>query len=368
MFFWIRYILILASAGTVLYLIMQTDAAALRCPFELEASEQWTIQQERPGDFVAKHFKGRLQALAGVTTYRFDRYDVVGVELAPGVEEGSIVKKGDHVLTFHSLYDESQRKQLEAEVEKFQAALDALLSGELQSRVEEGEKLLAQAITNYNSYLPLVKRRRELYNTGFISNDEVQQMEDELNDRLIQISVVKADLDARRQACSSNVINTARGELKVAQKSLEMVDDRLAARIVKTPIQGRVTQVSLDPASQTILRVVNEEPIYARCVASIRFSSTLTNGCEIVFRFPNEEFAVTGAVEKVSVVPVPLMGISVLHALVPLYDLPTNRISSMTGEATVPSIKIDPVNQLKTTCKNITRTLFSLWKKRKGAK
>ena len=218
MWLWLRYFLIIALSGVVLYFVLQTDVAALKCPFELEASEQWTIQQERPGDFIAKHLKGRMQALAGVTTFRFERYDVVNTELAPGIREGSLVKAGDHVLTFRSLYDESQKKMLQAKVEMYQATLDNLLSGELQSRVTEGERLVTLAYTNYYSYLPLVERRRELFNTGYISNDEVQQLEEELNSRFAEIAVAEADLNARKMACSSNVINTARAELKVAQK------------------------------------------------------------------------------------------------------------------------------------------------------
>ena len=342
MLLWLRYLLIIALSGVVLYFILQTDVAALKCPFELEASEQWTIQQERPGDFIAKHLKGRMQALAGVTTFRFERYDVVNTELAPGIREGSLVKAGDHVLTFHSLYDESQKKTLEAKVDMYQATLDNLLSGELQSRVTEGEKLVSLAYTNYYSYLPLVERRRVLYNTGYISNDEVQQSEEELNSRFAEISVAEADLNARKMACSSNVINTARAELRVAQKELEMVNDRLVARTIKTPISGRVTQVSLDPEIKTILRVVNEDPIYARVVAPLKFSSQIQPGIETILNFHNEDLTVTGKVESVSVVPVPLMGLSVIHALVPVRDVPFSAISSMTGQATVPSVKIDP--------------------------
>ncbi|MBR5624811.1 hypothetical protein IKW72_07420 [bacterium] len=342
MWLWLRYFLIIALSGVVLYFVLQTDVAALKCPFELEASEQWTIQQERPGDFIAKHLKGRMQALAGVTTFRFDRYDVVNTELAPGIKEGSLVKVGDHVLTFHSLYDESQKKMLQAKVDMYQATLDNLLSGELQERVTEGEKLVSLAYTNYYSYLPLVERRRELYNTGYISNDEVQQAEEELNSRFAEISVAEADLNARKMACSSNVINTARAELRVAQKELEMVNDRLEARTVTTPVNGRVTQVSLDPEIKTILRVVNEDPIYARVVAPLNFSNEIQPGLEAVLSFHNEDLTVTGKVESVSIVPVPLMGLSVVHALIPIRDVPFSAISSMTGEAIIPSIKIDP--------------------------
>lgn len=342
MWLWLRYFLIIAISGVVLYFILQTDVAALKCPFELEASEQWTIQQERPGDFIAKHLKGRMQALAGVTTFRFDRYDVVNTELAPGIKEGSLVKVGDHVLTFHSLYDESQKKMLQAKVDMYQATLDNLLSGELQERVTEGEKLVSLAYTNYYSYLPLVERRRVLYNTGYISNDEVQQAEEELNSRFAEISVAEADLNARKMACSSNVINTAKAELRVAQKELEMVNDRLEARTVTTPVNGRVTQVSLDPEVKTILRVVNEDPIYARVVAPLNFSNEIQPGLEAVLSFHNENLTVTGKVESVSIVPVPLMGLSVVHALIPIRDVPFSAISSMTGEAIIPSIKIDP--------------------------
>lgn len=342
MWLWLRYFLIIAISGVVLYFVLQTDVAALKCPFELEASEQWTIQQERPGDFIAKHLKGRMQALAGVTTFRFDRYDVVNTELAPGIKEGSLVKVGDHVLTFHSLYDESQKKMLQAKVDMYQATLDNLLSGELQERVTEGEKLVSLAYTNYYSYLPLVERRRVLYNTGYISNDEVQQAEEELNSRFAEISVAEADLNARKMACSSNVINTAKAELRVAQKELEMVNDRLEARTVTTPVNGRVTQVSLDPEVKTILRVVNEDPIYARVVAPLNFSNEIQPGLEAVLSFHNENLTVTGKVESVSIVPVPLMGLSVVHALIPIRDVPFSAISSMTGEAIIPSIKIDP--------------------------
>lgn len=135
-------LLIVVSAGILALMLMRTSY--LTGPFTLEPSEQWIVRQERPGEIVAQQTSGRRSVINAVSVHTFNDADVIDMNLAPNLEEGTIVTAGTPVMELLSLTDQAMEKMLVARVRRLTEQVAQLRTGEGLAKVEEAQaKLLS---------------------------------------------------------------------------------------------------------------------------------------------------------------------------------------------------------------------------------
>ncbi|MCK5853254.1 hypothetical protein KAH27_09535 [bacterium] len=338
----LRFALLFGTMSIVIILLMQAQTPTLSGPFELEASEQWIVRQDRPGEIVTRHTLGRRKAIQEMRLYRFPDEDILSVNLISNLTEGTWVKKKQPVLDFYSLADNANKKILEARVERLTEQTNIYRNGELQARYEQALALVALAETNLLTYTPLIKRRRGLVKTSILSEDELQTYESEYYRRLQDVQVAKSEAFYRKSQASPGVIAMADAELEEAERELELVQNRLAAHLVRTPIEGRITRSSGDPA--ILLRVLNEDKLIARIVVPVIFKDKINIGDKILLDFAgHQNYSVESHIEHIVVQSVPMLGQSILHVLVPVDNSNKELSVSMTGNAVLTSIKMNPL-------------------------
>jgi len=343
--------------SVVILLLMKTQTTTLSGPFELEASEQWIVRQDRPGEIVTRHTLGRRKVVQEMRLYRFPDEDILSVNLMSNLTEGTWVENNQPVLDFYSLADNANEKILQARVERLKEQTNIYRNGELQARYEQSLANVALAETNLLTYAPLVKRRRDLVKTGALSEDELQISESEYYNRLQDIQVAKSEAFYRKSQASPGVIAMADAELEEAERELELVRNRLAAHLVETPIEGRITRSSGDPA--ILLRVMNEDKLVARVVVPVIFKDKINLGDKILLNFRgHQDFTIESHIEHIIVQSVPMLGQSILHLLVPVDNSKKKLSVSMTGDAVLTSIKMNPlqllISQIKSAFQNKT--------------
>jgi len=352
-----RFALLIVAMSVVILLLMKTQTTTLSGPFELEASEQWIVRQDRPGEIVTRHTLGRRKVVQEMRLYRFPDEDILSVNLMSNLTEGTWVENNQPVLDFYSLADNANEKILEAKVVRLKEQTNIYRNGELQARYEQSLANVALAETNLLTYAPLVKRRRDLVKTGALSEDELQISESEYYNRLQDIQVAKSEAFYRKSQASPGVIAMADAELEEAERELELVRNRLAAHLVETPIEGRITRSSGDPA--ILLRVMNEDKLVARVVVPVIFKDKINLGDKILLNFRgHQDFTIESHIEHIIVQSVPMLGQSILHLLVPVDNSKKKLSVSMTGDAVLTSIKMNPlqllISQIKSAFQNKT--------------
>jgi len=353
----LRFALLFILMSVVIILLMKAQTTTLSGPFELEASEQWIVRQDRPGEIVTRHTLGRRKVIQEMRLYRFPDEDILSVNLMSNLTEGTWVEKKESVLDFHSLADNANEKILEARMKRLIEQTNIFRNGELQARYEQSLANVALAETNLLTYAPLVKRRRDLVKTGALSEDELQISESEYYNRLQDIQVAKSEAFYRKSQAAPGVIAMADAELEEAERELELVRSRLAAHLVKTPIEGRITRSSGDPA--ILLRVMNEDKLVARIVIPVVFKDKINIGDKVLLNFKgHQNYSVESHIEHIVVQSVPMLGQSILHILVPVDNSKKKLSVSMTGSAVLTSIEMNPLQIL------IDRVKFAFQKKR----
>jgi hypothetical protein len=342
---WIRFILILLLLFVVVTLLLKTKTTTLKSPFELEASEQWIIRQDRPGEVIARHTLGRRQAIQGMKVYRYERNDLITMDLHTNLTEGASVPVGFPVLIINSLNDNSQEHILEAREKRMTEQVNILTKGPYQARIIEAERQLDLSQTNFITFLPEYARVTNLVNRGISSQYERDIARQEHARLLQEIRIARESLNVRKMEIAPGIITMAELELEETQHELAMVRSRITNRWLKTPIPGRLTRSSGDP--DILLRIVNEHKVYARIIIPLAFYELLHIGDAVDLRFHGKELLVRHTkIEYIIVESIPMLGQSVLHVLVPLDNDDGELSVAMTGQALFPEIKIDPFNML----------------------
>lgn len=340
-----RFVLLFITLSVVIILLMRAQTTTLTGPFELEASEQWIVRQDRPGEIVTRHTLGRRKAIQEMRLYRFPDEDILKVSLVSNLTEGAWVKKKDPILDFQSLTDKANEKILEARVQKLKLQTNIYHNGELQARYKQALATLALAETNLASYVPLVTRRRGLVKRGVLSEDELQITEDEFFQRQQAVEVARSAALFRKSQAAPGVVAMADAQLQEAERELELARQRLAAHLIRTPIEGRITRSSGDPA--ILLRVVNEDMLIARIVSPIAFKEKINIGDKVLLNFNGRESEpLESRVQTIVVQSVPMLGQSILHILVPVENTNKNLTVAMSGRAVLTSVKMNPLQVL----------------------
>jgi hypothetical protein len=342
---WIRFILLLVVLFLIATLLLKTQTTTLKSPFELEASEQWIVRQDRPGEIIARHTLGRRQAIQGMKVYRYERNDLITMDLHTNLSEGAYVPSGFPVLIINSLNDNSQQDILKTRENRLTEQVKLLTKGPYQARIIEAERLLALAQTNFITFLPEYTRITNLVTRGISSQYERDIARQEHARLLQEIRIARETLNVRRMEIAQGVITMAELELEETQHELAMVRSRITNRWLKTPIPGRLTRSSGDP--DILLRIVNENKLYARIIIPLAFYELLEEGDIVDLQFNGKEtFNRRSTIEYIIVESIPMLGQSVLHVLVPLDNDDGELSVAMTGQALFPEIKIDPFNML----------------------
>ena len=339
----IRFITMLLLVGIVIALLLKFQSNNLSGSFELEASEQWIIRQERPGEIVARHTQGRREAVQGLKLYRYPDDDIVTVTLISNLVEGSYVSLGTPIIEIDSISDQANKKLLEARVKRLQEQVNLHYNGEYQAMQKEAVAALTLAKTNFVSFLPIIEKRRELVKKGYLSLDELHISESEYYVRKQEVEVAKAALEIRKSQIAPGVVAVAKAELDEALQELELTKQRLSKNKLITPVAGRLTRASGDPA--LLLRIVNEDVLYARIGLPITYADKINEGCNVKLIFNgNSELVITSNVEKIVIQYVPLLGEAILQILVPVKNMKDDVSVYMTGRAIFSSISINPLD------------------------
>jgi len=311
-------------------------------PFTLEPSEQWIVRQERPGEIVAQQTAGRRSVINAVSVHTFNDADVIGMNLASNLEEGTIVTAGTPVMELVSLTDQATEKMLVARVRRLTEQVTQLRAGEGLAKVEEAQANLELATTNLASYAPMVARRRVLVDQGALSYDELQQMEVEYFKRQMDVNVARTAIGVRQSQMGPSVIAAADAELEETVRELELVRARLAARWLITPVAGCLTRYSGNPG--ILLRVMNVHAMLARIVVPIMYIDRVKPGDPVELIFSGVAMhAVTSTIDRVEASYDPVLGQSLVYLLVPVNNRDGQLQMAMNGQAVLHAARINPL-------------------------
>ena len=336
-----RFLVVLILVGAVLVGMAYLRQDTITGPFALEASEQWIVRQDQPGEIVARYSTGRREIVQKIQVFQFPRGDMIEFNVASNLAEGSQVTVGMPIMEFCSRADESMEKMLTIRTNRLSMEVALLHRQADLSKADEATTNLSLAARELDAYQQLIERRKQLVDQGILSRDELDLMEIEYSRRKLSAASAQSDSAFRHIRVQPDLATIAALELEEAKQALSLVAQRCAARWLVTPIAGRLTRFSGVP--EILLRVVNEHELTARVVLPVAFMEQLKPGTPVELMFASMGVrSVTAHIERVEINPVPMMGQSVAHLLVPVPNDGGTLRMAMTGQAVVKGVKTGP--------------------------
>jgi len=172
---------------------------------------------------------------------------VSGKAASVNVNEGSIVKQGDVLVTLEAADYQQQIAQAQAAIAGAQAKLRDTKAGarneqlqQLASTVEQAKASLKVAESNYN-------RMKALFDSGALSQAELEKVSLDLEKARTGLEQVQAQYDLAKAGPTADTVAALQAEVSRLHSSLELAKSSYDNTIVRAPISGIVAKRNLDP-------------------------------------------------------------------------------------------------------------------------
>ncbi len=340
-----RFLVVLVLSSAAVVGLLHLRQSTISGPFTLEASEQWIVRQDQPGELVARYTSGNREIVQSLQVYQFPRGDMIRFNVASNLDEGMQVSAGTRIMECLSMTDEAMEPLLESRTNRLTTEVAMLQRETDLAHAEMATTNLYLAARDLDAYQKLITRRRQLVDQGFMSLDELDLMEIEYSRRKIAAASAQASAEYRHIQSRPETASVTIMALEEAVQELNLLKQRRAARWLTTPIAGRLTRFSGVP--QILLRVANDRELTARVVVPVAFADQIKPGESIEMVFASIGLpSVTSSIQRIEINPIPMLGQSAVHLLVPVNNAAGKLSMALTGQAVIRNIRINPFSAL----------------------
>lgn len=231
---------------------------------------------------------------------------VSGKIASVAVKEGSVAKQGDVLVTLEASDYQDQIAQAEAAIAGAQAKLRDTKAGtrsqqlqQLASTVEQAEASLRVAESQY-------QRMKALYDSGALSQAELEKVELELEKARTGLAQAKAQYDLAKEGPTPDTVAALEAEVERLNASLAMAKNGLANTQITAPISGVIAKRNVDPgematAGAPLLVLVKMDEVQVEASVPQERINQFAAGTEVDVRVIGEDGKVRkGKVEFVS--------------------------------------------------------------------
>ncbi|MFD2370033.1 efflux RND transporter periplasmic adaptor subunit [Brevibacillus sp. GCM10020057] len=172
---------------------------------------------------------------------------VSGKAATVNVNEGSVVKQGDVLVTLEASDYQQQIAQAQAAIAGAQAKLRDTKAGarneqlqQLASTVEQAKASLKVAESTYN-------RMKALFDSGALSQAELEKTSLDLEKARTGLEQAQAQYNLAKAGPTSDTVAALQAEVSRLNSSLELAKSSYDNTIVRAPISGIVAKRNIDP-------------------------------------------------------------------------------------------------------------------------
>ncbi len=244
-------------------------------------SQEWTLKRGADDSYISELQDYKTNAITHLKSYKFERGDIAEVHLKPGLKSNDFIKQTDTIGFIHSFYIENEISRLENLREVEEASLNAHLTGEKQSLIDQAEKKLEFARQQLSLEKKKYDRQLKLFSDSIISPAQFEGDENDYRLAEINVEISDNELDVLRTGQKSEDIKYIQQVIDSYSREIETLKNQKQHYFIQSPIDGVVSFnnvegniVNVSDTSQYILKIpvkVNNIP-YLNKISGIRFS------------------------------------------------------------------------------------------------
>jgi hypothetical protein len=216
-----------------------------------QGSYEWTLRDGRPA---------RGQGIIRQRVLRFERSDLVELELMPGLSNGDLVTEDQQLASFHSPRTQRRVTELVAMRESLGAERALLEAGGRPEEVREARARLNLAEAAREGELPQLERLRALADQGLVTDAELEAAELDDQIREMEIELARAALAVTRSSARPEALAAVDGEIASLDARMAEFNGLLEENRIECPIAG-VLEIG---GNRNVLRVYDIDEVYLR--------------------------------------------------------------------------------------------------------
>ncbi len=161
------------------------------------------------------------------------------------VSEGEDVEKDDLLIRLDDEQIRLQIDQAKATRDSAQASLEKVKAGARPQEVSQAEAAMQQSKINLDSIEENYLRMEKLLSEGAVSQQQYDQAKGQYEIAVSQYRAAEERYDLVKEGASQEDIRTVEAQVRQAQSALEIAESQLRNTIVRAPVSGKVTAVSV---------------------------------------------------------------------------------------------------------------------------
>jgi len=214
-------------------------------------SYEWTLRDGRPA---------RGQGIVRQRVLRFERSDLVELELIPELVNGQAVTQGQQLARFRSPRTERRLAEIKAQRESLEAERALLAAGGRPEEVREAQAALDLAEAAWEGEVPQLERIRALAEDGLVTEAELEAalLQDEI--LRMEIELARAALAVTRSSARPEALAALDAEVASLDARLDELNGLLDENRIECPIDG-IIEIG---GNRNVFRVYDIEEVYLR--------------------------------------------------------------------------------------------------------
>ena len=227
------------------------------------------------------------------------------------IHEGKSVNKDDILIRLDDEQVRLQVAQARATLDSAQASLEKVKAGARPQEISQAEAAMRQARINLDSAEENYLRMKKLYSEGAVSEQQHDQAKTQFDISEAQYQAAHESYKLVREGASAEDIRTVEAQVRQAQSSLEIAQAQLNNSVIKAPISGKITAISVKTgeivsSAVPLLSIIDVSELYITTGISEKNIASVQVGQEaeiIIDAFPQEKFFGVVATKGVMVDP-----------------------------------------------------------------
>ena len=214
-------------------------------PGKLLTSYEWVVYKGNNGQLITQLNDRRTGIVKNYSIREFERGDDVSFSTIQNLYFGSGVNQYDTLGYIYSNEIQRQIILLEGQLKITKAKLDLNLAGEKESIVNEAQDNLSYQKRKAEEQRKILARKKALYNSNLISQQEYEIAEGTaaLND--IEISIAESQLKSAQTGTKNQQIDLVKQQINAYENEIGVWKSRLMDNKLVSPISGMVTHMSI---------------------------------------------------------------------------------------------------------------------------
>lgn len=230
-------------------------------------------------------FAGKIQADESVNLTS----KISGKVSQISVDVGSTVNAGDPIVILDTQDLQAQVNQAQAAVQTAQANLQKVQSGSRPEQIASAKASLSGAEKSYQVIQDTYNRQKQLFDGGYISKQEMEQVEGQLATVKAQYEAAQHQLELLQNGATQEDVNVATSSVSQAQAAVETLKTQLNNGVITSPISGTVSAKNISvgelaSVGDTLVSIVNSGQLHVESYVPSDLATGLKVGQEVVVK------------------------------------------------------------------------------------